>query len=251
MGKILKLTESQMKLVVDDIINEGGQRGKWKESWTPEDQALAMYNSVYGIEDLGFSKKEVAEKVIGSSVGSLVQQSLNFDFLDGKISTYDRDHKLQPEIYNRFKGIPHQDFKNYCLDIIERRFKNPEESVTKMQLGRQIGDKRDEITTGREDGLRKLGVDPKNFKIKSVRPKFEPSDDEPEMDSDIIQNEKPQKNDIQQYLESMHSLAIQMKKSGDLSGIDKLIDDLEYLDEYLGLNESRIRKSVKNNLRRL
>jgi len=249
------LSESQLKNIVNGMINEGGKRGKYKEVWNDDDQTLAMYNALYGIEELGVTKEEVANKVIGSSLSAFVQQSLNFEFLAGMRSSYDREHKLQPKIYQKFKGFSHKDFKEICSYIIEKRLDNPEDSVIKMELGKKIGDKRDEITRGREEGLRKQGANPNNFKF--LRGRVINYNDDPETDTDTMSNDVPeknvlsQKNDIQQHIEKMYKIAMNMKSSGNLNGIDELLSNLEFLDEYSGLEESRIRKSIRKNLRNL
>ena len=82
-------------------LDEYGRKGTWKSEWKYDDQILAMYNSRYGIEDLGFNKQEVAEDIIGSSVASFNKQTSNFNFLDGK-GGLDRESYKQKGVHEQF-----------------------------------------------------------------------------------------------------------------------------------------------------
>jgi hypothetical protein len=250
MGTILKLTESQMKLVINSVINEGGKRGQYKEVWNFDDQTLAMYNSRFSIEDLGISKDEVAEVIIGSSVGSFVQQSSNFDYLDGK-NGLDRPNETQTAVFEKYKGYPQSDLKTVCLNILDERLENPEESVTKMKIAKEIGMKRDERARSREDAIRKSGRDPKKLKLLKIHDTERELDPDDDSENASIIDNPSQKNDIQQHIEKMYNIAMKIKSTGDISGIDDLISNLEFLDEYSGLSESRIRRSLIKNLRNL
>jgi hypothetical protein len=222
MKKKIKLTESQFDVVLRyKILNEYGKKGRWKPEWYKEDQMLAMYNSFYGIQELGMGKEEVANKIIGSSVDAFNQQSSNFDFLDGR-GGLDRESYKQEEVYKEYKDVPKQEFKRICLDIIQKRIKNPDPAAERYKLGQEIGSKRDEIQKGREEGLKLAGVrDPKRAKLIGSRPKNIPIEDEP----------KPsEKEQIQNYLKSIHGRLQNINSKADAI---VLANDLEFIIDYI------------------
>ena len=110
MGKIIRISESQLdnilkhKISEQTDLNERGRRGVWKQEWNEEDQMLAMYNSLYGVESLGYNKYEIAEDIIGSSVAALSKQTSNFDYLRG-LPGYDRSNTMQTAVYEKYKGF--------------------------------------------------------------------------------------------------------------------------------------------------
>lgn len=235
MGKVIILSESQFdivlkrKLLEQSDINERGRKGLWKPEWNEEDQMLAMYNSLYGIEDLGFNKEETAENIIGTSLASFNQQSSNFDFLSGK-GGLDRPHTVQSPIYEKFKDIPKNEFKALCLDIIHKRMGNPENAVIKKKLGNEIGTKRDEIEKSRNDELIKRGVNPNNASLIGSRPKYTPTEDEPEVEPTAQQSKPTAKDEIRDFLKALFNRASNINSKEDARG---LAGDIEFIMDYI------------------
>lgn len=229
--QVVKLTEEQMKMVLESMVNEQteideyGKKGKWKEVWNEEDQLLAMYNSLYGIEELGVTKEEIANRIIGSSVAAFNQQSSNFDYLDGR-GGLDRPNEMQTKVYRKFKGFPRRDLKKICLDIIENRLENPEESAVKMQIGKEIGQKRSDISTERRKELEKMGINPDKARLIVSKPKFEPSPEEDEpMNEPLLPQKKTPKDEIGDYIKQMYE---KFKDSNP-----ELADDLQFISDYI------------------
>jgi len=241
MIKRIKLTESQLKSIIRDVlyeqneIDEYGRKGRWKDEWTPEDQMLAMYNSFYGIEELGMNKDEVARDIIGTSVDSFNQQSSNFDFLDGR-GGLDRESHKQTDVYEKYKKMPKYEFKKLCLDIIEKRLQNPETSVIKKKIGDEIGKKREEISTGRKEGLLKAGISPERVSKMSMissRPLNSPveDDDEPSI-----------KQQITDYLKSIYNRIINATSINDTKSV---ANDIEFIIDYIN-TENVISEDVRS-----
>jgi hypothetical protein len=194
----------------------------WKSEWNEGDQMLAMYNSLYGIEDLGMgNKQEIAENIIGSSLASFNQQSSNFDFLSGK-GGLDRPHSLQSPVWEKYKDLSKTEFKRLCLEIIQKRLENPEEAAVNKKLGQEIGSKRDEITKARREALIKAGVNPDKQTMIGTRPKDLPVEDEPE---------KPtEKEQIQNFLRSIQD---RLKNINTKEDAIILSNQLEFVIEYI------------------
>lgn len=225
MKRKIRLTESQFDKVLHyKILNEYGKKGRWKPEWYKEDQMLAMYNSFYGIQELGLNKEEVANNIIGSSIDSFNQQSSNFDFLDGR-GGLDRESYKQEAVYKEYKNTPKQEFKKLCLDIIQRRLENPDPAATRYKLGQEIGNKREEIQKGREEGLKNKGVDINRIgkmKLTNSRPLNPPVEDEPQ---------KPtEKDQVRDFLKAMYDRMRNVKSQQE---IDKLADELAFIIDYI------------------
>lgn len=237
----IMLTESQAKRVIDFIVleqsdlDEYGVKGRYKPVWDKEDHILAMFNSRYGIEDLGFSKSYIANKIIGTSESSLIKSSLNFDWMDGKagLKNYDKiDRKpedalpLQIKVYQEFKNVSKENFKSICLSIIEKK-QNETEGVNRYTLGSEIGNMRDDAANQRKDQLRKAGINPDRATMIGQRPKFEPTadDDEP-ID---VQPQTPRKNtpkdEIRDFLKNLYDKA--MESNPDLG------EDIQFISDYI------------------
>lgn len=232
MGKKIRLSEEQFNVLLDyRLIKEYGVKGKWKEEWNPEDQMLAMYNSFYGIEELGLSKNDVAENIIGTSVDSFNQQSSNFDFLDGR-GGLDRESHKQTSVYEKYKNVPKYEFKKLCLDIIQKRIENPESAAIKKKLGAEIANKREEIAKERERGLLGAGISkekiPKMTLIKS-NPLNPPAEDDTN-DINRVSDDYQFKEDIKSYLVPIIS---RMKAVKTLTDVNKLVVDLEFIVDYI------------------
>ncbi len=249
MVKKIRLNESMLYKIIKDILNEVNvskkprTRGLWKSEWSVEDQTLAMYNYLYGIEDLGISKEDVAEKIIGTSVASFNMQTANFlSLFTGKSLGLDRDSKLQTYVYDKYKFVPKNEFRKVCVDIIKKRIENPDVAVTKKQLGAEIGNKRDEIRNSRIQGLINKGI-PLEKAIKMVdsglissKPKNEPID-EPDESDNISTNTPVNMNDDYKFKEDIKSyltpIISRLKTVKTLTDVNKLVVDLEFIIDYI------------------
>ena len=232
MKRRILLRESQLKPLIRLRLIEYGQKGKWKPEWDKEDQILAMYNSLYGIEEFGMSKKEVAEKIIGTSLASFNQQTSNFDF-QRTGQGLDRPHDLQSEVYEEFKDVPKEKFKEICRQIIDHRLENPPEAATKKQMGSEIGNKRDEIEKERIAGLRKKGItDPSRFKLISSIP----ADPVPDEDEIPDENETPSGNNPtskEEVKKFLTDLINRLTNAQSRDEIQKLSQDIEFIRDYI------------------
>lgn len=225
MGKKIRVSENQLQSVIKHKLTEYGRKGLWKPEWEKEDQILAMYNALYGIEEFGMSKAEVAEKIIGTSVDSFNQQTSNFHFRHTG-EGLDRPHPLQDQVYDEFKDMPKADFKRICQEIIDHRIENPPESVTKKQLGTEIGNKRDEIEKGRKDGFEKIGkkFDPEKHKLIGYREINPPIEDE--RPATVIST----KEDVKSFLDDIIN---QINNAQSPEDVKSLADDIEFIREYI------------------
>lgn len=220
MGKKIRVTESQLRQVVKSrMLQEYGRKGAWKPEWNKNDQILAMFNSMYGLETLGMSKKDVAENIIGTSLASLNQQTSNFDYLRTGVGL-DRPHELQTEVYEEYKDLNINDFKKIAMEIVKERVENPEEAVVGRKKGLEIQRKEDDTKKGREDALRKLGKDPSKMKLISSKPKeFESPEYRPSS-----------KNDVKDFLTSLLN---QIKSAKTPEDLQKLADDVIFIRDYI------------------
>ena len=237
--KKVVINESQLiqhisELIKKKNINEYGYRGYWKPEWDEFDQMLAMFNSKYGIDELGFPKEYIAKNIIGSSVSSFNQMTSNFDYLDGK-GGLDRPHELQELVYNEYKDYDRQRFKQLCLNIIHKREQNPPESVKKMKLGSEIGNKRDDIKKQREDALKEKGFDPTKHKLTIVKsePKNKPIYGDEKDIEDVPQKKKSPKDEVREFLKSMYDKVAAIKTSDDPNDIDDLSDNIQFIMDYI------------------
>lgn len=244
MKKIVQLTERELKTMIksllkeqEDDVNEYGRKGQWKPEWNEEDQMLAMYNSLYGIQELGEGKLYVAHSIIGTSVASFNQQSSNFDYLHTGRGL-DRPNETQTKVYEQYKNMPKAEFKEICLEIIRKRKANPEEAVTKKKLGDEIGSKRDAIKQSRQDALVAAGVqNPKKMKLIRSNPLYEPDAEE----SEPVQQSQSEKNQIKDFLTSIVDRMRNIKSKNEL---EKLASDLEFVIEYM--DDELVDKNVAN-----
>ena len=232
----IRIKESQLIQIISEVINqqtnliEYGRKGFWKPEWDEFDQMLAMFNSKYGIDELGFPKEYIAKNIIGSSVDSFNQMTSNFDYLDGK-GGLDRPHELQELVYDEYKDYDRQKFKQLCLNIIHERELHPPESVNKMKLGNEIGDKRDYAEKERREKLKEKGFDTSKHKITMTgqRPKFAPNYGDEEDIKNDPQKQKTPKDEVRDFLQSMFNKSRNIKAGGDPKDVDELSDDIEFI----------------------
>lgn len=263
--QVVKLTEEQIKMVFQTMVNEQteideyGVKGMRKDDtdlWDEGDQMLAMYNAEYGIEELGISKLEAVRDIIGTTIGSLAKQTSNFNYLAGR-GGLDRPNKMQTFVYNKFKGIEKNTFKKACIDLIEHRLENPTERVMKRKLASEIGNKRDEASSEREEKLRKAGVDPRKAIMIGQRPKYEPSpedNDETNIEEPMNPQRSTPKDEIKSFLRQMYDKFANENPelADDIQFISDYIDselvDKETLSEIHNLFNKRTDKKIKVNL---
>jgi len=252
MKKIVRLTEVELKNVIKNVINEktinvneAGRKGLWKSKWNEEDQMLAMYNSLYGIEELGVGNKEyVAHNIIGSSLAAFNQQSSNFDYLDGR-NGLDRPNEMQTIVYNKYKNTPKNEFKRICTNIVDKREKNPEESVIRKKLGDEIGSKKKQIELARRSGLLAKGKNPDNMKLIRSVLKTTPDDEENFSEPKRIS----EKEEIKKFIKDIIDRVNNIKSKSDLKDLS---NDLEFLFDYIDNilpDESSINQNVVAEMR--
>lgn len=236
------LSESQLTRIVEKIsqqklINEYGQKGKWKSKWDKEDAILCLYNSLFGIERLGISKEDLAQNIIGSSVDSLNQQTSNFDFLDGR-GGLDRENKLQTAVYEKYGNEPEQKLRKMCLAIIDQRGNYPKGKIEQGQTGELINKGRDAIIKDREDKLRQLGKDPSKFTFTGRKQLHPPTvDDEEPMSPespDTPQAPATPKDDVIQFLRSIYSYVDKTDPQNYAKMIVDLKDDILFAIDLVG-----------------
>jgi len=236
----MMLTESQVKRIINFIVleqsdlDEKRTKGNYKPEWDKEDHILAMYNSRYGLEGLGFSIEDIANNIIGTSKDSLIQSSLNFDSMDGKgglKNYYKTDRRpddylpVQIQVYNEFKDMPPEEFKSICLGIINEKGKNSNNN--NFNVGKKIGIKRDEVKNERDRELRRAGVNPEKATMIGQRPKYEPTpdDDEPiDIQPQTHQKNTP-KDEIRDFLNNLYKKAMESNP--------ELGEDIQFISDYI------------------
>jgi len=228
MGKKIRLSGKQLRSVVTSrMLLEYGRKGQWKPEWTKEDQILAMFNDMYGLETLGMTKQDVAENIIGSSLDALNQQTANFKFLRTG-EGLNRPHPLQTKVYEEYKDLGVNEFKKIALGIVQEKTENPDKAVVNKQLGKEIGDKRDATEKGREEALRKIGKDPSKMKLISSKPADIP--DEGGNDSEPSMETPTAKEDVKDFLTSLIN---RLQTAQTPEEIEKLTDDVVFIRDYI------------------
>jgi len=232
------MKKSEITLLIENILLEYGKKGAYKPEWDKEDQILAMFNSLYGVEELGVTKKFIANKIIGTSLVSFIKQTSNFDYLDGR-GGFKRPHQLQTEVYNEYKDLPKEKFKMICQEIITKKENDPD-SFNKYMIGNEIGDKRDQLKKERDSALLKLGRNPKRMTLISSRP-LDPDNDDIETDNtnDITSEPSIDKKkmtpteEIVDYMDSVISKLKEYISNGDLESVNKIVTDIEFIKDYI------------------
>lgn len=167
---IIRITESQLKKILHNQINEYGRKGEYKEKWSEKEQLLAFYAAKFNLENLGVNTKEIAD-IIGTSEASFIKQTANFNHLLKKPGL-DRPSKTQNIVFEKYGGFTEEELTEICEEIIEE-FGGDEQRKNDFErrtLGVQIGDLRDKEKKERESALKEKGLDPKKLTlIKSTK----------------------------------------------------------------------------------
>jgi hypothetical protein len=250
-----KISLSQLKRIVNEEITEAGKKGMYLKEWTKDDQTIAFYLVRCG-EDLGLSKKEIAENYIGSSLDSLVQQMANFKFLMDGTGGLDRPNKLQTIVYEEFKYISCMEFKNIVKTILND-YSTEGKRVNRFRLGREMGDrreKRDSDIYRTLDDYRSKNPELRGRKLTHIntRPKnpVQVPLDEPEEPTVPIKTTSL--DDVKDYLTKLVQTVNDIQMSNDMSMLDSLKDDIEFIREYINnelspkLAEQRRKNRIKN-----
>jgi hypothetical protein len=250
-----KISLSQLKRIVNEEITEAGRKGMYLKEWTKDDQTIAFYLARCG-EDLGLSKKEIAENYIGSSLDSLVQQMANFKFLMDGTGGLDRPNKLQTMVYQEFKNISCMEFKNIVKSIL-KSYSTEGKRENRFRLGREMGDRRekrnDEINRVLDDYLvRHPEFKGRKFVHVDTKPKnpVQVPLDEPEEPTVPIKTTSL--DDVKDYLTKLVQTVNDIQMSNDMSMLDSLKDDIEFIREYINnelspkLAEQRRKNRIKN-----
>lgn len=162
---IVQITESQLKKILYNQINEGARKGEYKEKWTEQEQLLAFYAAKFNLKNLGVNTKEIAE-IIGTSEGSFVKQTSNFNFLLGK-GGLDRPNKMQNIVFEKYSNYTERELTKMCEEILDE-FMDDEKrknDFERRRLGVQIGDLRDKEKQSREKALLDKGYNPKKLTL--------------------------------------------------------------------------------------
>lgn len=162
---IVQITESQLKKILRMQINEGARKGEYKEKWSEKEQLLAFYAAKFNLKNLGVNTEEIAE-IIGTSEGSFMKQTSNFNFLLGK-NGLDRPNKTQTMVFEKYDHLTEKELTEMCNDIIDE-FMDDEQrknDFERRRLGSQIGDLRDKEKQSRERALLDKGLNPKKLTL--------------------------------------------------------------------------------------
>lgn len=86
-----------------------------KHSWIEKDDIMILYIYNFGIQNIPFSKQDIANK-IGVSVGSLNYRVGNFKAIEG-IGKATHFSKLSLQIYNLYSHIKENELRSLAFDL--------------------------------------------------------------------------------------------------------------------------------------
>lgn len=257
MKKVIKLKESDLKNFISKILLE--KKIFYKRVWDKEDQILAMFNSRFGVRELGVTSSYVANNVIGTTTNSFNLSTLNFDSMDGKVGlkNYNKINRkpleilpVQLKVHEEFKDVPKEEFKKICLNIIKEKEKIP----NNYTIGQEIGSKRDQIDKEREDALIRAGKDPKKFNLVKSEPAFTPNPDEYEDDEEDEPTNEPTNEPIntptskKTSKDEIHDFLLQLFTKAKNSNPD-LADDIQFITDYI--DSELVDKGTLSEIRKL
>ena len=142
---------------------------KREHNWTKEDAIITLYCAEHGTNGLLVTnEKELAESVIGTSLNSLTQMKLNFDWMKG---VGNRDHVsiYQKKVFDQHHNTPKEELKDIVNNIISNRDleQNKEEYIVakKIRDAKAMTKANAEKKQKDDDNMwRRLGKDPKKMK---------------------------------------------------------------------------------------
>ena len=112
--------------------------------WTENDTILCYYYTKFGLKNLMYNTEEKLSGFIGTTLGSLRKQSMNFRYLMGmNTKTLSDFSKLQKDVFDVLEGYNYIQVHRFVKDII----------------------KQDEWE--RQELLKQRGYDPSKFKLLS------------------------------------------------------------------------------------
>ncbi len=129
----------------------------WNHDWNEDDQTIALFCEMFGCGCLLLSEKELAENVIGASVGSLRMMFDNFRFLkNGEGLEHYSNNQIK--VFEKYSKTSKDKFKEIVECIIsERNTSDINKKYKKLEREKKAEKERNAI-------LKSLGKDPKKFK---------------------------------------------------------------------------------------
>lgn len=142
---------------------------KREHNWNREDAIITFYCNEFGTSGLLVdNEKEIAESVIGSSLHSLTQMKLNFDYLKG-VGNRDHTSEHQREVFDQYHNTPKEELANVVNDIILKRdlVQNKEDykAAKKFREAKAVAKSKQEKRQAELDEIwRRMGKDPNKMK---------------------------------------------------------------------------------------
>lgn len=105
------------------MINQINKRTKTLglHEWTENDTILCYYYTKFGLENLMYNTEEKLSGYIGTTLGSLRKQSMNFRYLLGKnTKTLSDFSKLQKDVFEVLEGYSFYQVHKFVKDIIKQ-----------------------------------------------------------------------------------------------------------------------------------
>jgi len=134
MGKKIRLTESQLDIVIKNKLLNEDKGDIYKSKWTPDDTILTLYCAKFPdkLDKLGFRHSnendpsmkydefdDLANHVIGTTGHSLKRQMANMQFLMGLNDSQSDYSVLQEQIFNKFVNLPEDKLRAMCQHIVD------------------------------------------------------------------------------------------------------------------------------------
>jgi len=196
MGKKIRLTESQLDIVIKNKLLNEDKGDIYKQKWTPDDTILTLYCAKYPdkLDKLGFRNSnpndpsmvydefdDLANHIIGSTGHSLKRQVANIQFLMGLNDSQSDYSVLQEKIFNKFGNIPEDKLRAMCQHIVDNadpkiyeEFLAKKKEIDKGRVSREIKKQADTFKKDSEDkkaeAFKRLGKDMSKFKSVGTRP---------------------------------------------------------------------------------
>jgi len=171
-------------------INEAYEKSSLRNHvWNEEDAILTLYYVKFGLDRLPVqNEKELAEWIIGSTVGSLNMQAANIRYLlgypDGVLTDFSAAQKAA---VNKYGDATRGELEYVVNEIIDNRDfeenKKTIEAKLKAKRTKEYNNRLKEINDRQRDNeLRRLGKDPS--KMKSLGKRKKPEDKDKDKDKD-------------------------------------------------------------------
>jgi hypothetical protein len=87
-------------------------------SWTIDDDVVTLYLYMYGDSKMGFSIKEIGEK-LGMGINSLRARIGNFKAIEGQ-GGFSHYAKQSFQVYNKYHGLADLELRRLASSILEK-----------------------------------------------------------------------------------------------------------------------------------